>query len=185
MNVTENRMPGPTLETERLLLRPPHIADLDAWSEMMADEETARFVGGVMPRPMVFRVMATITGHWALLGYGMFSVIEKSSGRWIGRLGPWNPEGWPGPEIGWGLSRHAWGKGYATEGAGAALDWAFDQLGWTEVIHCVDPRNTGSIAVARRLGSTRRGTGRLPAPFGTEVEIYGQSREAWQSRQSA
>ena len=43
-------MLGPTLETDRLILRPPEIADLDGWAEMMADEETARFVGGAMPR---------------------------------------------------------------------------------------------------------------------------------------
>jgi len=175
-------MLGPTLETNRLLLRPPEIADFDAWCDMMADEEAARFVGGAMPRETVFRVMATMTGHWALLGFGMFSVIEKSEGRWIGRLGPWQPAGWPGPEVGWGLSRHAWGKGYATEGARAAIDWAFDHLGWTEVIHCVAPRNENSAALARRLGSTRRGTGLLPPPFGSEVDIYGQSRETWRKQ---
>jgi RimJ/RimL family protein N-acetyltransferase len=173
-------MLGPTLETDRLILRPPEIADLDGWAEMMADEETARFVGGVQPRAIVFRTMATMTGHWALLGYGMFSVIEKSSGRWIG---PWQPEGWPGPDIGWGLSRPAWGKGYAAEGASAAIDWAFDHLGWIEVIHCCDPRNRNSIALALRLGSIRRGTAVLPPPFGTEIDIYGQSREAWRNRQ--
>jgi len=175
-------MLGPTLETERLVLRPPEIADLDAWAEMMADEETARFVGGAMPRESVFRVLATMTGHWALLGFGMFSVIEKSSGRWIGRLGPWNPEGWPGREVGWGLSRQSWGKGYAAEGARAAMDWAFDHLGWDDVIHCVDPRNQNSIALAQRLGSAHRGTGTLPPPFGTKVEIYGQTREEWRKR---
>ena len=55
-------MLGPTLETDRLLLRPPEITDFDAWCEMMADEEAARFVGGAMPRETVFRVMATMTG---------------------------------------------------------------------------------------------------------------------------
>ena len=33
----------------------------------------------------------------------MFSVFEKDSGRWIGRLGPWEPHGWPGKEVGWGI----------------------------------------------------------------------------------
>lgn len=175
-------MLGPTIETERLTLRPPRLDDLDPWCEMMADEEASRFVGGVMPRPIVFRLLATMTGHWALLGYGMFSVIEKSSGCWIGRLGPWNPEGWPAPEIGWGLSRHAWGKGYAAEGARAAMDWTFDNLGWEEVVHCVDPRNANSIALAKRLGSVYRGKGALPPPIGTEIDIYGQTRQAWRAR---
>ena len=97
--------------------------------------------------------MATFTGSWALHGFGMFSVIEKASGRWIGRLGPWAPEGWPGTEVGWGLAREAWGKGYATEGSAATMDWAIDTLGWSDIIHSIDPDNEASIR--SRAGSDR------------------------------
>ena len=44
-----------------------------------------------------------MAGSWALNGFGMFSVIEKASGLWLGRIGPWRPDGWPGNEVGWGL----------------------------------------------------------------------------------
>src|SRR5947209_5315377 len=103
----------PILETERLTLRVPQEADLDGFAELMADEESARHIGGVQARSTAWRGMASLTGSWVLKGYGMFSVIEKSSGRWIGRIGPWSPEGWPGTEVGWGLVRPAWGRGYA------------------------------------------------------------------------
>ena len=53
--------------------------------------------------------MATMTGAWSLCGFSMFSVTLRESGRWIGRIGPWRPEGWPGTEIGWGLARDTWG----------------------------------------------------------------------------
>jgi RimJ/RimL family protein N-acetyltransferase len=101
---------GPTLETARLLLRPPAHEDFDAFAAMaQEEEETMRFIGGVMPRDGAWRLLATLRGAWALLGYSMFSVIEKKSGRWIGRLGPWRPGGeeggWPGPEFGWGPHR--------------------------------------------------------------------------------
>lgn len=173
-------MLGPVLETERLILRPPIQEDLDGWAAMMADEEAARFLGGVQARPTAWRGMATMTGSWALLGFGMFSLIEKASGRWVGRAGPWRPEGWPGTEVGWGLLPEAWGKGYATEAAAAALDWVFDALGWTEVIHCIDPANLNSIAVAKRLGSSRLRQENLPAPYeAIVVDVYGQSREHW------
>jgi RimJ/RimL family protein N-acetyltransferase len=112
-------------------------------------------------------------------------VIEKSSGRWVGRLGPWVPEGWPGNEVGWGLAREAWGKGYATEGATAAVDWAFDTLGWSEVIHCIAPDNAPSQAVARRLGSTPLRRAHLPAPFeAMQVDVWGQSQERWRARKA-
>ena len=176
-------MLGPTLETERLILRPPVEADLDGWAEFMADEESARFIGGAQPRAAAWRGMATMTGSWALRGFGMFSVLERASGRWVGRLGPWMPEGWPGTEVGWGVHPAFQGRGYAVEGSTAAIDWAFDHLGWTEVIHCIDPANVPSQRTAQRLGSAMLRPGRLPPPFeALEVEIWGQTREAWRAR---
>ncbi len=173
---------GPTIETERLVLRPPCAADFDAWAAFMADEEAARYLGGAVPRSAAWRAMATMTGSWALQGFGMFSVIERSSGQWIGRVGPWMPDGWPGTEVGWGLAREAWGKGYAREAASASIDWCFDTLGWREVIHCIGEDNARSRALAVRLGSTYRGKSRLPAPFQElEVEIWGQTQQQWRS----
>ncbi len=93
------------------------------------------------------------------------------------------PEGWPGTEIGWTLARSAWGKGYAVEAASAAAHWAFAQLGWSEIIHCIHPGNVASRAVAERLGSRYLRPGRMPPPYEKEkVEIWGQSREEWLAR---
>jgi RimJ/RimL family protein N-acetyltransferase len=176
-------MTATTIETQRLILRPPIGEDLDGWAAMMADEEAARFIGGVQPRPVAWRGLAAMAGSWAIKGFGMFSVIEKESGRWVGRLGPWQPEGWPGTEIGWGLRRDSWGKGYATEGSAAATQWAFDTLGWSEVIHCIDPGNVGSARVAERLGSSLRGPGRMPPPYDALlIHIWAQTREQWDAR---
>lgn len=178
-----DQAPGPVIETERLILRPPVLADFEPWCEMMSDPETAKFIGGVQAPSQVWRSMMSMAGSWALHGWAMFSVIEKDTGHWIGRLGPWTPHGWPGTEVGWGLTRAATGKGYATEGATAAIDWAFDNLSWTDVIHCIDPDNIASARVAERLGSSNRGPGRMPEPFqDMPVDIWGQSREAWRAR---
>jgi RimJ/RimL family protein N-acetyltransferase len=100
----------------------------------------------------------------------------------VGRLGPWNPEGWPEPEIGWGIAREHWGKGYAGDGAAAAMDYAFEVLGWARVIHCIDPDNQGSIAVARKLGSRLLRRVKLPVPFDeATIDAWGQTREEWRS----
>ena len=174
------------LETPRLVLRLPTLEDLDPWAAMMVDEETAKFIGGVMSREVTWRALMTMIGSWHAMGFGMFSVIEKSSGRWIGRLGPWRPEGWPGTEIGWAIARDCWGKGYATEGATIATDWAFDNLGWTDVIHSIAPLNVASQGVAKKLGSINRGPGKLPAPYeNSPIEIWGQSRDQWRARRGA
>jgi len=175
--------PTPVLETDRLILRVPQAEDFEAWAAFAADEEVNRYLGGGAGRPQAWRGMCQMTGAWVVRGFSMFSVIEKSSGRWIGRLGPWQPEGWPGTEVGWGLLREAWGKGYATEGAAAAIDWAFEHLGWTEVIHTIDPQNVASQEVARRLGSRNLGLTQLPPPLDKwPVEAWGQTREEWRAR---
>lgn len=168
-----------------MILRPTAAADFEGWAAFMADEEATRFIGGVQPRPTAWRGLRTMAGAWALDGFAMFSVIEKASGRWVGRLGPWSPEGWPGTEVGWGIARAFWGRGYAVEGAAATMDWAIDHLGWTDIIHTIDPDNAASIAVARKLGSTNRGPTRLPAPFeSARVDAWGQTREQWLTRRA-
>lgn len=174
---------GPTLETARLLLRPPVLEDFEAWALFQADPVVARFIGGAQSREQCWRTFRTMVGAWALDGFAMFSVIEKSSGAWIGRVGPWMPGGWPGTEVGWGLAQAAQGKGYAREAAIAAIDWAFAHLGWEEVIHVIDPANFPSRKVAEALGSRNRGPGKLPPPFqDSTVDIWGQTRAEWRSR---
>lgn len=170
------------IETERLILRPPVAGDFEGWAEFAADPEVMRFLGGVLPRSTAWRGFIAMAGAWQIQGFAMFSVIEKSSGRWIGRIGPWVPEGWPGTEVGWGLLREAWGRGYALEAAIATIDWSFAQLGWDEVIHTISPENAGSKALARRLGSRYQRMDRLPAPIEMDVEVWGQTRAQWQSR---
>lgn len=176
-------MRGPVLETPRLILRPPLAEDYEGFCELMADAESARFIGGVQPPETVWRTLCTMSGAWTIRGFSMFSVIEKASGQWIGRLGPWQPEGWPGTEIGWGLMKSAWGRGFASEGASAAMDYAVDILGWQNIIHCIEAENAPSIRVAERLGSRKLRTVPAPPPFKDVVwDIYGQSADDWRAQ---
>jgi RimJ/RimL family protein N-acetyltransferase len=150
---------------------------------MMADADHVRFIGGVQTRSAAWRMWATIAGSWSLLGFGLFSVIERGTGKWVGRIGPWVPEGWPGNEVGWGLTRAATGKGFGMEAAAAALDWTFDTLGWTEVMHIIAPDNLPSAALAARLGSRNMGPTKMPPPLDLHrVDAWGQSAAQWRAR---
>ena len=174
---------GPVVETPRLRLRVQQAADFDRFAEVLADEQAAKHIGGVLVRAAAWRRFLQMPGAWVVQGYAMFSVVEKASGRWIGMTGPWFPDGWPGTEVGWTFHPDAWGQGYATEAATAAIDWAFARLDWTEVIHSIDPDNHASIRLAERLGSSYRGPGRLPEPFAdATIGLWGQSREQWLAR---
>jgi len=172
---------APVLETARLILRPPKVEDFEGWAAFYADAETMRYMEGPQPREVAWRALATMAGCWALCGFGMFSLIDRESGRWIGRVGPWRPEGWPGNEVGWGILSEFQGKGYAYEAAVASIDWAFDVLGWDCIIHSVPEVNQRSNALAQRLGSTRQRLITLPPPAGTPVYMWGQTREQWRA----
>jgi RimJ/RimL family protein N-acetyltransferase len=74
----------PMIETERLVLRVPRIEDFERYAEMHADEEACRYIGGHSPRPAAWRRFLQMPGAWAVQGFAMFSVIEKSSGQWVG-----------------------------------------------------------------------------------------------------
>jgi len=98
----------PEILTERLLLRPPIAGDFEGWARFAADPEVMRFLGGVQPRAVAWRGFLAMVGAWHIQGFAMFSVVERSTGAWLGRVGPWQPEGWPGTEVGWGLCSEHW-----------------------------------------------------------------------------
>jgi RimJ/RimL family protein N-acetyltransferase len=166
------------LHTDRLILRMFEDSDLDAYAAMCADAEVMRYLGDGRPmsRSDAWRNMALIVGHWQLRGYGMWAVEERLSGELIGRIGCWNPEGWPGFEVGWVLRRQSWGQGFATEGARAALQFAFDELNQPHVISLIRPGNERSIRIAERLREKLQGR---TAVQGQEALIYGISRADW------
>ena len=164
---------GPQIETERLILRPWRASDIAPNSAMLSDPDTARFIAAdgkpVTTEIAGWRNAAVISGHWALHGFGMFAVEEKSSGHYVGRVGPWCPPGWPGFEVGWGIAKGFRGKGYAVEAARASIDWAFDSFEVDDILHCIESTNAPSQAVARSLGARKD----------REIELFGKPADAW------
>lgn len=175
-------VPAVELRTDRLLLRAPRGEDFAAWAAFAADREAMTHLGGVQHEAIAWRALLAAVGGWHVQGFGMFSVVERETGEWVGRVGPLRPVGWPGTEVGWGIVRSRWGRGYATEAAAAAMDFAVDRLGWTEVIHCIEDANVASIRVAERLGSRRLRTARLPPPADVDVVVWGQTADDWRAR---
>lgn len=173
----------PTIETERLTLRPFREEDATALFELSQDPDVIRWVGDrrVPSLQEAWRAIAGWLGHWALRGYGQWAIDERSSGRFIGRAGIINPAEWPGPEVGYLLAKPWWGRGYATEAGRAAMDWGFEQIGFPELLSLIDPANGPSIAVATRLGESRRGETELS---GHTVLIYGISRADWEAKRA-
>jgi RimJ/RimL family protein N-acetyltransferase len=104
------------LETERLHLRPAGIGDVNEYVALSDDPEVTRFVTAVDRRAAEERLRAN-EREWRERGHGMFALLDRRDGRFLGRAGL---KYWPQfdeTEVGWVLRRHVWGRGYASEAA--------------------------------------------------------------------
>ena len=162
----------PTFETERLILRGPEGADWEGWAAL-AVSDRAQFIGGPYTRPLAFRAWGHVIGQWAIRGFGSFVCVDKATGRAIGHVGPWFPEGWPEKELGWTIWDPGFeGGGYAFEAVTRVREHAYRDLGWTTAVSYIDAPNTRSIALAERLGAWRDPDADLPDKDDPPVLVY-------------
>lgn len=172
------------IETDRLILRPLEPGDADDYIAMMLDPRVAQFLtpdGVVRSRADEWRAFAMMLGHLSIRGFSMFAVEEKTTGDWIGRVGPWQPEGWPSLECGWGIKAEYWGRGYAPEAAIAAVNWMFETFPELDrVISLIDPDNANSQAVARKIGEAK--SDERFVLWDHELDIWAASRDEWLKR---
>lgn len=146
------------IETERLLLRPPALQDADAVFAMLTDPQVMRFVGGPLTREEIWHRLLRYAGHWSLLGYGLFAIVEKAGGRLLGHTGLADFHRGlgdafdPYPEAAWMTATVAHGRGIAAEAAGAAHGWFDANRPERRTVCIIDPANAASIRLAGKLG---------------------------------
>jgi len=147
-----------SIETDRLVLRPPELGDLDDTAGLWADPEVVRFISGKpSTREESWARLHRNIGFWTAHGYGPLIVREKATGRLVGEIGLANfgREIDPpvGPlEAGWVLAPWAHGQGFATEAVLACLDWARERFAGQRATCIIAPDNAASIRVAERCG---------------------------------
>ena len=172
------------LMTDRLVLAPVGPGEVEHHIAMMADPRVARFLTldkQPQKRADAWRSYATLLGHWRMRGFGFFSVFERASGAWVGRVGPWQPDGWPGIECGWGIAPAHWGQGYAPEAAVAAIRWLFSaRPDLPRIISLIAPENANSQAVARKIGEAK--TNETFQLESIVLDVWAAPREAWLAR---
>ena len=149
----------PTLETERLVLRPLRLSDFDAYVEMWSDPDVVRFIGGQpFAREDTWSRFLRMAGGWHHLGFGFFAIEEKATGLFVGEAGFHDLRRNIDPSIegtleaGWGLMPTGQGWGYATEAMSAAIAWAEGKFPDRRMTCIIDPDNLPSVRVANRLG---------------------------------
>lgn len=144
---------APIIETDRLLLREPVLADWPGFAALMTSDR-ARHMGGPYSIAQAWGAFCHGIALWRLFGVGNLSIELRESQRCIGQIeinqGPRFPE----PELGWQLSMEAEGQGYAFEAAVAMRDWAFQVPRLATLVSYIGPDNARSIRLAERLGAT-------------------------------
>ncbi|MGH9888420.1 MAG: GNAT family N-acetyltransferase, partial [bacterium] len=153
----------PTIETERLVLRPytradgPEVFRL-AGSRAIAD--TTLSIPHPYPKGGAEMWIDTHPAAWEAGAGATFAVVERESGRLIGTVGiviaPEHSRG----EIGYWIDADRWNRGYCTEAASAVVTFAFDglQLHRVEARHLT--RNAASGRVMQKLGMRLEGVHR-------------------------
>ena len=149
----------PTIETERLILRPHRLSDLDDCVALSRDEAVVRYISGVpSTREQTWVRVLRWVGMWHFLGYGFLVVEEKESGRYVGEAGfqemhrDMEPSIEGTLEAGWVLSTDAQGRGYGTEAMNALIAWAEARFPGKTMSCIIDPRNEPSLRLATKLG---------------------------------
>lgn len=166
----------PTLTTKRLVLRAPEAADFPVYRDFFGDAEASHFYGGPMEADRAWRVLATDLGHWALRGYGRWSIVEQASGAMVGGCGLWWPEAYPRSELTWWIIPSARRNGYALEASRAAVRFGYDTLGWELVETHMNDENVAARLLAQKLGGVKILRERFPD--GLERDIFALPRTA-------
>ncbi|GAA1792073.1 GNAT family N-acetyltransferase [Agromyces lapidis] len=179
-------LPTPTLETERLRLRPFADADADVLFALNSDAEVLRYWDSPpwTDRTSVERFMVGCR-RMEEEGTGARVAIERKSDQaFVGwcTFNSWNPD-FKSASLGYCFTQAAWGHGYATESARAVLAWAFDALDLNRVQSETDTRNLASARVLEKLGFEREGTLREDCIVNGDVSdswVYGLLRRDWE-----
>ena len=156
------------IDTERLWLRRAEPGDLEEFVALHADPEVTQFVRPLKRAEAKDRLRKD-EQEWRQRGHGLFIIVDRASGAFLGRTGL---KYWPQfdeTEVGWILKRDAWGHGYATEAARACIAWGFENLEVPYLTSMINPANVRSIHVAKRLELT---PGRDDVLLGDPVQVY-------------
>ncbi len=145
----------PILETERLILRGPRMADTKFYVAFKTSDRS-RFTDGPLDAATATGLFSEVAGQWIIRGYGLFMATTKTDpDTVIGGFGVFHPAHQEEPEFGWSLYDSQYeGQGFVTEAMRCVISWAWDVMGVDTAQSHMHAGNDASIVVAQRLGAT-------------------------------
>lgn len=164
-------IPWTILETERCILREITEDDLEELYEVYADPSVSLYTEGLYEDRDLERayIKDYIQKVYRFCGYGIWAVIQKGSGRMIGRAGLACRDGFDTPELGYVIAVPYQRQGYAAEVCRAVLNYAVSELGFQQIRVVFTKENEASFQLCKKLGFQKE----------CEIEIEGNTMQQY------
>ena len=152
-------MTGPTLTTERLILRRWHADDREPFAALNVDPVVMAHFLNPLTREESGAFVDRIEVEFDDCGFGLWAVEVPCRASFIGFVGlhrvPFDAPFTPAVEVGWRIAREHWGHGFATEAAREAVRFGFDDAKLDDIVSFTTLANTRSWQVMERIGMVR------------------------------
>ena len=163
------------LLTPRLRLRRPVAEDRDDFVRLFGDADVMRFLNGVRTPEESAAALGRMLSQWERHGYGVRTVLERDTGRFVGRCGLRWQEVADAAELLYTLRLESWGRGLATEAAREAMAHAFVHCGLDRLVGIHVVGNDASARVMVKLGM-RLERATTEVVYGRPVRVYAVDR---------
>lgn len=143
------------IETERLILRKFTLNDSAFMLELLNTPAWLRFIGDRGIRTIEETDQYLLDGNirsYQEYGFGFYVVVVKETNEPIGICGIKKREELDDVDIGFGFFPQFIGKGYGYEAASATLDYALNILKIKRIVAIVNPENSPSIGLIKKIG---------------------------------
>ena len=148
--------PWEILRTKRTIIREMTVEDVDAFYEIYSMPGITDYMDPLFEDPEDEREYTRnyIKNIYGFYGYGLWTVLDKNTGRVIGRAGVSNIEGCDYPDLGFVIRQEYQNKGYAFEVCSAIISLCQNELKFDKIGARVRPSNEASIRLLSKLGFT-------------------------------
>ena len=165
------------LKTERLNLEPIGEVHFEALARLRSDPQImAAMRGGAESRARTRATLDWYLATWEEQGYGMWAVLDRPGGDFLGECGFWLRDDGQGVSLRFVLKRAVQGRGLAREAAAAALGYGFEGAEIDRIVAVAQDDNEASHRVLKSIGMTP--SHQLPG-IETGLTVYRLTRLDW------
>ena len=141
----------PTIETERLLLRPVTLDDAEAMFEYASDRENTRYT--FPTNQSLEETKNNIAQFYLANPLGRWGIELKSTGQFIGTIDLHKIDHiLKKAAIGYIVNKKYWNQGLTTEANRAVIELAFEKIGMNKLTALHDKANPASGRVMEKSG---------------------------------